>query len=265
MSKKDKGRLPQFVPLLVATIDSPAWRATSHGARSLYISLKRRVPKGRNRAFLSYRDAKQELQCSHSSIRKWFKELEHYGFIVLAQHGCLGVEGKGQAPHWRLTEMGATSKASSEGIFEPPTNDFLRWDGILFEWNGKADLRFRHLQKTKPRYSRGEHPATDGGNTPATHVVAPKRGSATDGGNIGNDLTATHVGNITSITTIGGSLAVSSEPLNEVSDHFGSRGFDDPRIVSLKRWGRAHRPWTKPTIISDEPRDLTRYPEVAAS
>jgi hypothetical protein len=58
---KDKGRLPPFVPLLVSTIDTPAWRAMSHGARSLYVSLKRRVPKQRNRAYLSYREASREI------------------------------------------------------------------------------------------------------------------------------------------------------------------------------------------------------------
>jgi hypothetical protein len=238
--KKDKGRLAQFVPLLIATMDSPAWKATSHGAKALYICLKRRVLKGRNRGYLSYRDAKQELQCSHTSIRKWFKELEHYGFIVLAQHGSLGVEGKGQAPHWRLTELGATSRASSGGMFEPPTNDFLRWDGVLFEWKGKADLRFRHLQKTKPRYSRGEHPATHGGNTPATHVVAPKRGSATDGGDIESDGTATHVGNITSLTTRGDRL-FPARP-----DSKNTRGSFDKLTLLRKRR-------TKPSILSDEP------------
>ena len=36
--KRDKGRLPQFVPLLVSTLDSRAWRAMSHGARSLYVA-----------------------------------------------------------------------------------------------------------------------------------------------------------------------------------------------------------------------------------
>jgi hypothetical protein len=215
--KKDTGRLAQFAPLLIATMDSPAWKATSHGAKALYICLKRRVLKGRNRGYLSYRDAKQELQCSHTSIRKWFKELEHYGFIVLAQHGSLGVEGKGQAPHWRLTELGATSRASSGGMFEPPTNDFLRWDGVLFEWKGKADLRFRHLQKTKPRYSRGEHPATHGGNTPATHV-----------------------GNITSLTTRGDRL-FPARP-----DSKNTRGSFDKLTLLRKRR-------TKPSILSDEP------------
>ena len=29
-----KNRLPPFVPLLIDTIDSPAWRALSHGAKN---------------------------------------------------------------------------------------------------------------------------------------------------------------------------------------------------------------------------------------
>jgi hypothetical protein len=35
----------QFVPLLHATLDSPAWKAMSPGARILYLALKRRVPR----------------------------------------------------------------------------------------------------------------------------------------------------------------------------------------------------------------------------
>ena len=30
-------------------------------------------------------------------VKEWFAELEHYGFIVLAVHGSLGVDGKGKA------------------------------------------------------------------------------------------------------------------------------------------------------------------------
>ena len=51
MGKSKHGKIDgQFVPLLHATMDCPAWRAASHGARSLYIALKRRVPRERNRA-----------------------------------------------------------------------------------------------------------------------------------------------------------------------------------------------------------------------
>jgi hypothetical protein len=131
--KRDKGRLPQFVPLLVSTLDSRAWRAMSHGARSLYVALKRRVPKDRNTAYVSYRDAVKELRSSQSNIGESFRELHHYGFIALAAHGSLGFDGKGRAPLWRLTEKGQTSGASAGGLFEPPTNDFLKWDGTRFQ------------------------------------------------------------------------------------------------------------------------------------
>jgi hypothetical protein len=52
------------------------------------------------------------------------RELQHYGFIVMTESGCLGVNGRGKAPHWRLTELGY--------MHEPPTKDFLKWDGELF-------------------------------------------------------------------------------------------------------------------------------------
>jgi hypothetical protein len=129
---KHKNRLPPFVPLLVSTIESPAWRALSHGARSLYVSLKRRAPKDRNTAYLSHRHAERELGSSRRMVARWFAELKHYGFIVLERHGCLGVEGKGKSPVWRLTERGNTSRASANGCFEPPSNDFLKWDGTRF-------------------------------------------------------------------------------------------------------------------------------------
>ena len=130
--RKDKGRLTPFVPVLHATLDTPAWRALSHPARSLYISLKRRVPKGRNTAYLSYRDAAAEMSCSKTTVALRYQELQHFGFIVLDRHGCLGVNGKGQSPRWRLTELGQTSRTSSNGLFEAPTNNFLRWDGTPF-------------------------------------------------------------------------------------------------------------------------------------
>jgi len=40
--RKDKGRLRPFVPLDVEVMSSPAWRATSFGARWLHVHVKRR-------------------------------------------------------------------------------------------------------------------------------------------------------------------------------------------------------------------------------
>ena len=42
MNKQDRGRLEPFVPLDKEMMDCPAWRTMSHGARLLYVSLKRR-------------------------------------------------------------------------------------------------------------------------------------------------------------------------------------------------------------------------------
>jgi hypothetical protein len=119
MSKRDSNIYGQFVPIHYAMLDSEAWRALSPGARALYIALRRRVPRGRNEVYLSQRQAEKEVGSSRRLIARWFRELEHFGFIVMSSPGCLGVEGKGKAPHWRLTECGTTSKTSATGVWEP--------------------------------------------------------------------------------------------------------------------------------------------------
>jgi hypothetical protein len=161
-----KNRLPPFVPLLITTLDSRAWKALSHGARSLYVSLRRRVPNGRNKAYLCFRHAEKELRSSRRKIGEWCKELEHYGFVVLAEHGCLGVDGKGKSPHLRLTELGVTSKTSAGGLFEPPTNDFLKWTAPRLSIAAKHERSVLTDAKNKTpvptgetvRFRRGKHP-----------------------------------------------------------------------------------------------------------
>ena len=117
------------MPLLHVMMDCPAYMAMSPGARCLYHALKRRVPRGNNRAYLSYRAARRELKASFNKVAEWFAELEHYGFIVLAAHYSLGVEGKGKAPHWRLTELGHVAGSGTEF----PSKEYIRWDGVLFD------------------------------------------------------------------------------------------------------------------------------------
>src|SRR5689334_23138751 len=126
--REQKGRLPPFVPLHVATLESAAWRALSHGARSLYVALKRHLSNdahNNGKIYLSYRRAQIELGSGSIQIARWYRELEHYGFIRKTARGCLGVNGKGTSPHWRLTEIAY--------MHEPATNDFLRWDGRKFQ------------------------------------------------------------------------------------------------------------------------------------
>jgi hypothetical protein len=131
-----KHKYPPFVMVTNQVLDSPAWRAMSHGARSLYIALKRRYSQNSHnngKIYLSTRVARKELGRSGlSEIGRWFQELQYYGFIVMMKPGYLGVDGKGKAPRWRLTEVAYMRGTSSKGNEDMPTQDFLKWNGVRF-------------------------------------------------------------------------------------------------------------------------------------
>ena len=139
--RKDKGRIEgPFIPILISTRKSPAWRALSPYAREVYHSLRSRFSldaRNNGRIYLSTRDGAEETGFNDKTIARSLRELAHYGFIVMTEAGCLGVNGKGKAPHWRLTELGC--------MHEPPTKDFLKWDGEIF-----------HEQKSLAYYKRQE-------------------------------------------------------------------------------------------------------------
>jgi hypothetical protein len=159
----DKGRLSPFVPLLKDTLASPAWRAMSHGARSLYVALRARYSinsHNNGRIYLSQRQAAREVGSGYNSIARWFRELQHFGFIVQTKGGSLGLNGKGTAPHWRLTELGTRVG----GELENPTNDFLRWDGTPFEdkTRPRKGAPRRHRDVPRPAEGRQSHAAHRG-------------------------------------------------------------------------------------------------------
>lgn len=99
---------------------SEAWATLKPGPRALYMELKRRF-RGHNNGsiFLSHRDAAKALNCGRDTVAKYFKELEHRGFIVVTKGHCLGHEGVGRAAHYRLTEEPYKSK--------PATKEFMDW------------------------------------------------------------------------------------------------------------------------------------------
>src|SRR5215467_13575493 len=107
-------------------------------AREVYRVLKSHYGstiKNNGRIYLSTRDGAEQTGFNEKTVARSLRELQHYGFIVMTKAGCLGVEGKGVAPHWRLTELGY--------MHEPPTRDFLKWDGEMF-----------HEQKSPAYYKR---------------------------------------------------------------------------------------------------------------
>jgi hypothetical protein len=164
MSRKKSrgGRIDgPFVALLKETLDTPAWRAMSHGARSLYTALKRRYnnnPQNSNngRLHISQREAMGELGSWSNQIARWFRELQFYGFIVMTKGGSLGLNGKGTAPHWRLTEL--------VYMHDPPTRDFRKWDGVKFK---DAERRSR---KTESRKGNPLHPVREMKDTPVREM-----------------------------------------------------------------------------------------------
>ena len=249
MGKSKHGKIDgQFVPLLHATMDSPAWRAASHGARSLYVALKRRHPRERSTAYISYRTAQKELTASPSKIREWFAELEHYGFTVLHQAGCLGVDGKGKAPHWRLTELGSTGRASADGMFDPPSRDYLHWDGVLFDPKPFRRGSKWDYEKQNPASHVRSTPLPTSEAPPLSTSEAPKPESVSHVVHIQPDEGASHVVHISRVTTTGDSPAkapasppTSSEGSPEEENHVGLLEeknnvveFVDPRIASLE-------------------------------
>ena len=133
MSRKVKGRVETpFVPLTVSVMRTAAWKALTPYARLVYIALKgnwNNTFNNNGRIFLSLRRASKELGFHKDTIGKALHELEYYGFIVMTRGAYLGVEGKGKAPHWRLTEL-AWFENKEERF---PTRDYDRWDGVLYD------------------------------------------------------------------------------------------------------------------------------------
>jgi hypothetical protein len=147
MKKPPSKRLASpFVMLLIEIIDAPAWRAMSHGAKVLYIALRRRhnaTIDNNGKIYLSQRAAAKELGSNRRYIARWFTELEYYGFIVLTSAGHLGVNGRGRAPSWRLTELSCKDK--------PATKDYLGWNGAQKKQNPGPQKWTTRDHKSGPR------------------------------------------------------------------------------------------------------------------
>jgi hypothetical protein len=124
MARKSK-RLPlpkeaQWVQLINAFRQEPAWKALSPAARVVYVELKG-VYNGSNNGSImgAVRWLAGKAGLSKNTVDRALKELEAHGFIVAVRRGCVGFEGKGEATLWRLTELGYAG--------ERPTQDYKSW------------------------------------------------------------------------------------------------------------------------------------------
>jgi hypothetical protein len=261
MSKSKHGKIDgQFVAVLVTTLDSPAWKAMSHGAKVLFVNLKRKVPRDTNRAFLSYREAGKALSSGPNKLREWYAELQHYGFIVLAIPHSLGVDGKGRAPHWRLTELGNVK--GLDGLPDYPTRDFLKWDGVLFDpkqyrhgkWDAETAEKIKSHKKQNPVIDVSSTPLSTSVTPLLSTSIAPKAESVIHVDDIVGDIGVIHVDDISSTTTTvvpPGSAhppsQLSSEGSLEEKSIVGPSGGEtnvvafDPRIAALEATEKKRR------------------------
>ena len=147
MSHKHKEKLPPFIALFRHTVKSTAWTALSVGARATFFALKANYnTKAQNAVYLAARTGAKELGVNKDTVRKWLRELEHYGFIIEVEGAHLGVRGVGKAALYRLTDSGYRGTA--------PTYDFQ-----------KLGWRFIRAQKTKSRPVLSDTPSGSVGQT----------------------------------------------------------------------------------------------------
>jgi hypothetical protein len=161
--RKEKGRINgPFVALRLEVLESEAWQAMSHGAQALYILLRSKAKNdasNNGRIFLSQRAAMKLLRSNSEQIARWFRELQHYGFLVQTKGGALGLNGYGMAAHWRLTEL-------IHG-YDVPTKEFLKWNGAPFvDWAMKRPSR----KKIESRTGKGVRSVPERAYGPGTVV-----------------------------------------------------------------------------------------------
>jgi hypothetical protein len=161
-SRGDGDRLPPFVPLFRETLKSPAYRQLSFGARALFSALSARCFKNNSHVYLSQRDVGEELgHQNRNDIANWYRELVHYGFIAQTEAASLGVDGKGKAPHWRITDL---PTRNGGGGLDPATKEFLRWDGVLLEPHVRPSRRWNDRKRAAiEKQNPGRHVRTRGG------------------------------------------------------------------------------------------------------
>jgi hypothetical protein len=184
--RKTKGRITTpFVWISKDMLKSPAWIATSHGGRSLYIALKSHLSNDHSNNghfFLSQRKAARQIGSDTEEITHWYRELQHYGFIVMTKGAYLDIDGVGKSPHWRLTEIDYKGKAA--------TCDYI-W------WSGEKYSRRAVIQKQKPVPEKGDGVSRKRG-TAVTRFAKKDGTTVPEKGDIRTELTVPEKGDISS-------------------------------------------------------------------
>ena len=143
---KGQKRKEPVAAMRLSVMQTPAWRALSATAQSLYVWIKlewsgpQYDKNGKLR--LSVRQAAERMGCAHDTAAKGFRELQAKGFIIQTEAACLGTQGMGKAPAYELTEV------VNGGGRGPGKQWFMNWsEGHDFPVRKGIS---RAKQKTKP-------------------------------------------------------------------------------------------------------------------
>ena len=149
--RKNEQRTDQFTKMIRNTMDTPAWRALSSTAQALYpwIKLEWKGPQANNngRISLPVREAAERLGCSKDAAARAFHDLQAKGFLMLIEHGRMGIEGKGAPPAYEITEL------------PPKGSDHTGAKRLYQHWQKGQDYAVRGHSPVNPTVRNGR--ATD--------------------------------------------------------------------------------------------------------
>ena len=104
-------------------MDSPAYRATSPVARSVYLEIKRRFNGHNNGEIpLSCREAAELCNVGKNTAAKAFEELRQKGFIQIATEAGFNMKGGRRSRRWRLTDRDCNG--------QPASADWRKWKPV---------------------------------------------------------------------------------------------------------------------------------------
>ncbi|WP_298855754.1 hypothetical protein [uncultured Ruegeria sp.] len=107
--RRNEKRGEHFTKLVRNMMETPAWRALSPVAQSLYpwLKLEWRGPDNNNngRISLSVRQAAERLGVARNTVANGFRELQAKGFIAVTKPPKLGESGVATSPLFELTEI----------------------------------------------------------------------------------------------------------------------------------------------------------------
>ena len=219
--RRFKGGGRRFIQLYHNVKHSEAYHSLSVYARcALFELLDRHTGINNGMIGLGVRELSDALRCSQGTAVKAFREVDDAGLARPLKPGSW--RGK-KATEWRLTFYRCEVTGELPILNWKPRAEVTSESTKGHVGKHKPDLRSRGKAE-KPKSSITESPLRSRGEA---HIDIYQGGTAL--------------------------VTDTSPPPGEPSNHVGST---DDRIVALVKWGRAAKlkRWTKPTILSDEPR-----------